>query len=52
MDDYTGNNWRIGSSNESFEGKFVNLNGKTFNRFRTEGSCTGNITHNAESTEV
>ena len=31
---------------------FLNRNGKTLSRFTTNDYCTGNITHNTESTAV
>jgi hypothetical protein len=49
---HTGNNWRLRNSNVRLEEKFGDHTRKTFNRFATKDSCTGNITHSTERTAV
>ena len=54
---YTDNDWSDLNSKKGSEEKFISNSRKTFNRFtteqnRTERSCTGNSTHNTESTAV
>jgi hypothetical protein len=49
---YTGNNWSHWNSNEKLKEISGSCTGKTLDRFSTKGSCTGNITHSAESTAV
>jgi hypothetical protein len=48
----TSNNWSHWNSNEKLKEKFGSCTGKTFDRFTTKDSYTGNITHNTESTAV
>jgi len=52
MFDCTSNNWSHWNSNEKLKEKFGNCTRKTFDRFTTTDSYTGNITHNTESTAV
>jgi hypothetical protein len=52
MHDFTSYNWSHWNSNKKLKEKSVSCTGKTFDRFTTAGSCTGNITHNTESTAV
>ena len=49
----TSNYWRHWNSNEVLKEKFVgSYTRKTFSRFTTIDSYTGDITHNTESTAV
>ena len=50
--DYTNNIWSHWNSNEKLTEKFGSCIRKTFDRFTTKDSYTGNITHNRESTAV
>jgi hypothetical protein len=50
--DYTCNNLSHWNSNDSFNEKFGNHTGGTFNRFTTKDNSTWNITHNTESTSL
>jgi hypothetical protein len=52
MNDYTGNKWSHGSSNNRFKDKCGSHTRQTFNRFTTKESYTRNITHNTERTAV
>jgi len=52
MYDYTGNNWSHHNSNKRFKENFESHTRKTFNRFTTKDSYTGNTTHNMENTAV
>jgi hypothetical protein len=52
MYDCTTNNWSHWNSNEKLKEKFGSCTRKTFDRFTTKDSYTGNITHNTESTAV
>jgi hypothetical protein len=52
MCDCTGYNWSHWNSNEKLKEKSVSCTGKTFDRFTAADSCTGNSTHNTESTAV
>jgi hypothetical protein len=47
---YTGYNWSYWNGNGKLKEKSVSYTGKTFDRFTAADSCTGNITHNTEST--
>jgi hypothetical protein len=49
---YTGYNWSHWNSNGKLKEKPVSYTGKTFDRFTTADSCTGNSTHNTESAAV
>jgi hypothetical protein len=49
---YTGYSWSHWNSNEKLKEKSVSYTGKTFDRFITADSCTGNSTHNTESAAV
>ena len=44
MYDFTGNNWSHWNSNEKLKEKFGSCTRKTFDRFSTKDSYTGNIT--------
>jgi hypothetical protein len=48
MYDYTSYNWSQWNSNEKLKEKSGSYTGKTFDRFTTADSCTGNISHNTE----
>jgi hypothetical protein len=48
----TGYNWSDWIGNRKLKEKSVSYTGKTFDRFTAADSCTGNSTHNAESTAV
>jgi uncharacterized protein YxeA len=50
--DYTGYNWSYWNGNETRKQKPGSYTGKTFDRFTAADSCTGNSTHNTESTAV
>jgi hypothetical protein len=52
MYDYTSYNWSHWNSNEELKEKPGSYTRKTFDRFTTADSFTGNITHNTESTAV
>jgi hypothetical protein len=52
MYDYTSYNWSHWNSNEKLKEKSGSDTMKTFDRFNTENSYTGNITHNTGSTAV
>jgi hypothetical protein len=52
MYDYTSYNWSHWNGNEKLTDKSGSNTRKTFDRFTTADSCTGNITHNAESAAV
>jgi hypothetical protein len=52
MYDYTSYNWSHWNSNEKLEEKSGSYTGKAFYIFTAADSCTGNITHNMESTAV
>jgi hypothetical protein len=49
---YTSYNWSHWNNNEKLNEKSGSYTGKTFDRFTAADSCTGNITHNMESTAV
>jgi hypothetical protein len=49
MYDYTSYNWSHWNSNEKLKEKPGSSTRKTLERFTTENSYTGNITHNKES---
>jgi hypothetical protein len=52
MYDYTSYVWSHWNSNEKLKVKLGNHSRKAFDRFTTADSCTGNVTHNTESTAV
>jgi uncharacterized protein YabN with tetrapyrrole methylase and pyrophosphatase domain len=52
MEDYISNNLSHWKSNKRFKEKFGIHTMETFNRFTNKDSCTGNITHNTDSTAV
>jgi hypothetical protein len=52
MYDYASYKWSHWNSNERLKEKSGSYTGKTFDRFTTADSCTGNITHNTESAAV
>ena len=52
MYDYTSNNWSHQNSNKRFKKKFGSHTRKTFSRFTTKDSYTGNVMHNKESAAV
>jgi hypothetical protein len=49
---YTGYNWSHWNGNGKVKEKRGSYTRKTFDRLTTADSCTGNITHNTESTAV
>jgi hypothetical protein len=49
---YTSNNWSHWNINEKLKEKCGSSNRKTFDRFTTKDSYTGNITHKTVSTAV
>jgi hypothetical protein len=49
---YTGYNWSHWNGNGKLKEKPVSYTGKTFDRFTTADSCTGNSTDNTESAAV
>jgi 7-keto-8-aminopelargonate synthetase-like enzyme len=52
MYDYTSYNWSHLNSNEKLKEKSVSYTREIFDRFTSADSCTGNSTHNTESTAV
>jgi hypothetical protein len=52
MEDCISNNMSHWKSNKRFKEEFGSHARKTFNRFTNKDSCTGNITHNTDSTAV
>jgi hypothetical protein len=51
-DNNNNNNNNNNNKNEKLKEKFGSSTRKTFDRFTTKDSCTWNIRHNTESTEV
>jgi hypothetical protein len=49
---YTNYNWSYWNGNEKLKEKSASYTRKTLDRFTTADSCTGNNTHNTESTAV
>jgi hypothetical protein len=49
---YTGYSWSYWNGNGEVREKSVSYIGRSFNKFTTADSCTGNSTHNTESAAV